>query len=59
MRLFGERWSTDEIVQRLHLSPKTVDMHRMHSREKLGFKTTSEFTRFAVQWAGSQGKPTS
>lgn len=57
MRLFGEGWSTDEIAQRLHLSPKTVDVHRMHIKEKLGLKTTPEFTRFAIRWVASQGGP--
>src|SRR6266487_2929715 len=28
VRLFGEGWSTEEIANRLHLSPKTVDVHR-------------------------------
>lgn len=57
MRLFGEGWSTDEIAQRLHLSPKTVDVHRMHIKEKLGLKTTPEFTRFAIRWVSSQARP--
>jgi DNA-binding NarL/FixJ family response regulator len=57
MRLFGEGWSTDEIAQRLHLSPKTVDVHRMHIKEKLELKTTPEFTRFAIRWVASQGGP--
>lgn len=57
MRLFGEGWSTEEIAQRLHLSPKTVDVHRMHIKEKLGFKTTPEFQRFAIRWVAAQGKP--
>lgn len=57
MRLFGEGWSTEEIAQRLHLSPKTVDVHRMHIKEKLGFETTPEFQRFAIRWIASLGKP--
>lgn len=57
VRLFGEGWSTDEIAGRLHLSPKTVDVHRGHIKEKLGFKTTPEFTRFAIRWVASQGGP--
>jgi DNA-binding NarL/FixJ family response regulator len=57
MCLYGEGWSTEEIAQRLHLSPKTVDVHRMHIKEKLGFKTTPEFQRFAIRWVASQGKP--
>lgn len=54
MKLFGEGWSTDEIANRLHLSPKTVDVHRAHIKEKLGLKTTPEFTRFAIRWVASQ-----
>ncbi len=57
LRLFGEGWSTDEIAQRLHLSSKTVDVHRAHIKEKLGFKTTREFTRFAIRWVASQVGP--
>ena len=57
MRLFGEGWSTEEIAQRLHLSPKTVDVHRAHIKEKLGFATTPEFQRFAIRWVASQSKP--
>jgi len=34
-----------------------VDVHRAHVKEKLGFKTTPEFQRFAIQWVASQGKP--
>jgi DNA-binding NarL/FixJ family response regulator len=56
MRLFGEGWSTDEIASRLHLSPKTVDVHRGHIKGKLDLKTTPEFTRFAIRWVASQGK---
>lgn len=57
MRLFGEGWSTDEIAQRLHVSPKTVDVHRAHIKDKLGFNTTPEFQRFAIRWVAAQSKP--
>ena len=57
LRHFGEGWSTDEIAGRLHLSPKTVDVHRGHIKEKLGFKTTPELNRFAIRWVASQGGP--
>lgn len=55
--LFGEGWSTGEIAGRLHISPKTVDVHRSHIREKLGLKTTPEFQRFAIRWVASQRSP--
>lgn len=57
MCLYGEGWSTEEIANRLHLSPKTVDVHRMHIKEKLELKTTPEFQRFAIRWVASQEKP--
>lgn len=57
LRLFGGGWSTEEISSRLHLSPKTVDVHRAHIKEKLGLKTTPEFLRFAIRWVASQGGP--
>ena len=57
LRLFGEGWSTEEIANRLHLSAKTVDVHRGHIKEKLGLKTTPEFQRYAIRWVASQGGP--
>ena len=55
LRLFGGGWSTDEIAKRLHLSAKTVDVHRAHIKEKLGLKATPEFQRFAIRWVATQG----
>jgi DNA-binding NarL/FixJ family response regulator len=55
MRLFGQGWSSEEIASRLLLSPKTVDVHRVHIREKLELKTLPEFLRFAIRWSSSQG----
>lgn len=58
MRLFGAGWSTEEIATKLHLSVKTVDVHRGHIKEKLGLRTTPEFLRFAIRWVASQERPT-
>ena len=55
LRLFGEGWSTEEIATRLHLSPKTVDVHRAHIKEKLALKTTPEFQRYAIRWVAARG----
>ena len=54
LRLFGEGWSTEEVAQKLHISPKTVDVHRGKIKEKLGLTTTPEFLRFAIRWVQSQ-----
>ncbi|HXG49630.1 MAG TPA: response regulator transcription factor [Methylomirabilota bacterium] len=58
LRLFGEGWSTEEIAQKLHLSPKTVDVHRGKIKEKLSLPTTPEFLRFAIRWVQAQQRPT-
>jgi len=58
MRLFGAGWSTEEIATKLHLSVKTVDVHRGHIKEKLGLRTTPEFLRFAIRWVASQERST-
>jgi DNA-binding NarL/FixJ family response regulator len=57
LRLFGEGWSTEEIGQKLHLSPKTVDVHRGKIKEKLGLPTTPEFLRFAIRWVQAHQRP--
>ena len=57
LRLYGEGWSTEEIAARLHLSPKTVEVHRGNMKQKLEFTSTPAFQRFAIQWVHSQGKP--
>ena len=54
MRLFGEGWSTEEIANRLHLSPKTVDSHRLHIKEKLQLTSLPELMRYAVRWAATE-----
>jgi len=57
LKLFGEGWSTEEIARKLHLSAKTVDVHRGHIKEKLGLRTTPEFLRFAIRWVAAQERP--
>ena len=43
-----------QIADELHLSPKTIETHRLHMREKLGLKTSQELVRFAVEWVAGQ-----
>jgi DNA-binding NarL/FixJ family response regulator len=56
MRLFGEGWSVEEIAQKLHLSSKTVDVHRVNIRQKLNLKSSPAFLRFAIQWSASSAR---
>jgi DNA-binding NarL/FixJ family response regulator len=55
LQMFGEGSGTQEVAARLHLSAKTVETHRLHIKEKLGFKSASELVRFAVSWVRLQG----
>jgi DNA-binding NarL/FixJ family response regulator len=50
LELVGEGKGTREIAAQLHLSVKTVEVHRAHIKEKLGLKTAPELVRFAVRW---------
>jgi len=46
--LIGHGKTTREIAGVLHLSPKTVDCHRMHIKEKLAIQSTPELVQRAV-----------
>jgi DNA-binding NarL/FixJ family response regulator len=50
----GQGLTTREIGEQMRLSPKTVETHRMHIREKLGLKTGPELIKRAVRWAGAR-----
>ncbi len=50
LQLFGRHKSTREIGEALHLSVKTIETHRTHIKEKLGFKDADEMVDFAVEW---------
>ncbi len=53
-RLVGSGKSTRDIATQLHLSPKTVDVHRGHIKEKLQLKDSTELVRYAVRWVETQ-----
>ena len=48
--LLGLGLGTNEIAQRLGISPKTVEVHRAHIREKLEMPTGAAVVRYAVRW---------
>jgi DNA-binding NarL/FixJ family response regulator len=50
--MIGHGKSTREIAGALNLSVKTVDTHRMHVKEKLGIRTTTELVQHAVHHVG-------
>jgi DNA-binding NarL/FixJ family response regulator len=54
LQLIGQGKSTRDIAAQLHLSSKTVDVHRAHIREKLELKDVTSLVRYAVRWVESQ-----
>jgi DNA-binding NarL/FixJ family response regulator len=48
--LIGHAKSNHEISCQLGISPRTVDVHRAHIREKLGLEDGSALTRHAIRW---------
>jgi len=47
----GEGLDTQQIAQRMHLSPKTVETYRARMKDKLNLQSGSELLRHAMQWA--------
>jgi DNA-binding NarL/FixJ family response regulator len=54
LQLIGEGSDVREIAKKLHLSPKTVEAHRAHIKEKMDFKNAREVARFATTWVEQQ-----
>ena len=56
--LFGHGRTSKEIAAQLMLSPKTISVHLLHIKEKMGFTTSAEMIRQAVRWVKAEaGSP--
>jgi len=53
-QLIGQGQGTRQIAQTLHLSVKTVEVHRANIKRKLGLKGANELVRYAIRWAEAQ-----
>src|SRR5438132_1038451 len=54
LELIGKGNEVRQIAKLLHLSPKTVETHRAHIKEKLNLQNARQVARFAVQWVGTR-----
>jgi DNA-binding NarL/FixJ family response regulator len=50
LQMLGRGFGTREIANDLHLSIKTIETHRAHIKEKLGFRDAGQMVRFAIDW---------
>jgi DNA-binding NarL/FixJ family response regulator len=55
LELIGKGHDVRQIAKQLHLSPKTVETHRAHIKDKLDLKNSREVARFALQWLSTRG----
>lgn len=54
LELIGKGKEVREVAKLLHLSPKTVETHRAHIKDKLDLKNSREVARFALQWVSAR-----
>ncbi|MBE7494165.1 MAG: response regulator transcription factor [Verrucomicrobiaceae bacterium] len=54
--LIGQGKNTAQVADALKISTKTVDVHKMNIRTKLGMSDPGELAYFAIRWAEGQGK---
>jgi len=54
LNFLGNGLGTKEIASKLNLSVKTIETHRAHIKEKLGFRDASEMIRFAIDWVAQE-----
>jgi DNA-binding NarL/FixJ family response regulator len=54
--LIGQGVATRDIAKRLHLSIKTVEVHRAHIKQKLKLNSATELVHQAIRWVES-GNP--
>lgn len=54
-QLIGQGHGTRAIAERLHLSVKTVEVHRANIKKKLRIRGATDLVRYAVRWVEVEG----
>jgi two-component system, NarL family, response regulator NreC len=57
LQLLAEGKTTKQCGKRLHISPKTVEAHRLKIMEKLGINNTAQLTKYAIQEGLTRPEP--
>jgi len=55
-QLISQGKGTRDIAEQLHLSVKTVEVHRLHIKEKLNLSDATALVRHAVRWVETQSE---
>lgn len=53
-QLLGQGTGSQQIAKRLHLSVKTVEVHRANIRKKLELGSGAELVHYAIRWSEAQ-----
>ena len=57
LQLFADGKTTKQIARRLHISPKTVEAHRLRIMNKLDIDNIAQLTKYAIQEGLTQPEP--
>jgi DNA-binding NarL/FixJ family response regulator len=53
-QMIGQGKDTKQLARELHVSPKTIEVHRANIKLKLQVKSIAELIRYAVRWVESE-----
>jgi DNA-binding NarL/FixJ family response regulator len=57
LQLLAEGKTTKQIARRLHISPKTVEAHRLRIMERLDIDNVAQLTKYAIQEGLTEAEP--
>ena len=57
LQLFAEGKTTKQVAKRLHISPKTVEAHRLRIMNKLEIDNIAQLTKYAIKEGLTQAEP--